>query len=155
MTKTKKIILSVVAGGLTIGVIAVMPLAKVVLGDTVSTAAIPRGEPNSAWHDGVYVGHAVNQRGEVDLEVMIENGKFHHIKALSHNDTTLVFDKVLRKLTRVMQIKNSTEVDGVSGATVSSRGITDAVNNAVEQAASPAGAPAPASHTAGQSGEHQ
>lgn len=65
----------------------------------------------------------------------LENGKFHHIKALSHNDTSLIFDRVLRKITRVMLIKNSTDVDGISGATVSSKGIIDAVNNAVEQAA--------------------
>jgi uncharacterized protein with FMN-binding domain len=154
MTKTKKIILSVVAGGLTIGIIAVMPLAKVVLGDTVSTAAIPRGEPNPAWKDGVYVGHAVNQRGEVDLEVMIENGKFHHIKALSHQDTALIFDKVLRKLTRVMQIKNSPDVDGVASATVSSRGIIDAVNNAVEQAANPADGQPLANPAANSNGHH-
>ncbi|WP_312203581.1 FMN-binding protein [Anaerospora hongkongensis] len=134
MTKTKKIVLGVVAGGITIGLIAAMPLIKVVMGDSASTAVIPRGAPNPAWKDGIYTGHAVNQRGEVDLEVMIENGKFHHIKALNHNDTALIFDKVLRKLTRVMLIKNSTEVDGVSSATVSSKGIVDAVNNAVEQA---------------------
>ena len=135
MTKTKKIILGAVVGGVAIGLIAALPLIKVVMGDSVTTAAIPRGEPNPAWRDGTYIGHAVNQRGPVELEVMIENGKFHHIKALSHNDTTLIFDKVLRKLTRVMLIKNSTDVDGISSATVSSRGIIDAVNNAVEQAA--------------------
>ena len=153
MTKPKKIILGVVAGIFALGIIAFLPFAKVFLGDTASTAAIPRGAANPAWRDGIYIGHSVNERGPVEMEVMIENGKFHHMKALSHNDTSLIFDRVLRKLSRVMLVKNSTDVDGVSSATISSRGIIDAVNNAVEQAASPAGAPVPASHTA--SGEHR
>jgi uncharacterized protein with FMN-binding domain len=143
MTKTKKIILGAVAGGVTIGLIAAMPFLRVVMGDSASTTVIPRGGSNPAWKDGTYIGHAVNQRGEVDLEVMIENGKFHHIKALSNHDTAIIFDKVLRKLTRVMLIKNSTDVDGVASATVSSRGIIDAVNNAVEQATNATGGQTP------------
>jgi len=133
MSKRTKIILGIVAGVLGLGIIAFLPFAKVFLGD-VSTAAIPRGAANPAWQDGVYIGRSVNERGPVELEVMFENGKFHHIKALSYNDTSLIFDRVLRKLSRVMTIKNATDVDGISGATISSKGIIGAVNNAVEQA---------------------
>ncbi len=139
MTKTKKIILGVVAGIFGLGIIAFLPFAKVFLGDTASTAAIPRGAANPVWRDGIYIGRSVNDRGPVEMEVMIENGKFHHMKALSHNDTSLIFDRVLRKLSRVMMIKNSTDVEAVSSATISSKGIIGAVNNAVEQAASPVG----------------
>lgn len=134
MSKRTKIILGIVAGVLGLAIIAFIPFAKVFLGDAASTAAIPRGAANPAWQDGVYIGRTVNERGPVELEVMFEGGKFHHIKALSHNDTSLIFDRVLRKLNRVMTIKNSTDVDGISGATISSKGIIGAVNNAVEQA---------------------
>ncbi|MDT8900129.1 FMN-binding protein [Anaeroselena agilis] len=149
MSKKTKITLGIVAGVFAIGLIAFLPFAKVFLGDTASTATIPRGGPNPAWQDGIYIGRAVNQRGPVELEVMFENGKFHHIKALSHNDTSLIFDRVLRKLTRVMLIKNSTDVDGISGATVSSRGIIDAVNNAVQQATKTTNVPASTNVTEG------
>lgn len=134
MSKKTKIIFGIVVGLLVIGLIAFLPFARVFLGDAAPTATILRGEPNPAWHDGTYIGHGVNKHGAVELEVMIENGKFHHIKALGHNDTSIIFDRVFRKLTRVMMIKNSTEVDGISGATISSNGIINAVNNAVEQA---------------------
>lgn len=141
MTKTKKVLLGIMAGGIVLGLIWAMPLLKVVFGDTVSTVGIAPGQANPAWKDGVYIGRAMNQRGEVVLEVMIEDGRFHHIRALQkpdespgNSDTALVFDSVLHSLTKVMLVKNSPEVDEITSATVSSKGIIGAVKNAVEQA---------------------
>lgn len=136
MTKTRKVVLGVIAGGIAVGLAFSLPLVKIMLGsESVSESDIIRGEPNRAWKDGVYVGRAVNQRGESDvLEVVIRDGQFCHIKVVSTQDESLVFDKVSHQITQTMLTKNSTDVDAVAGATVSSKGIIDAVNNAVSQA---------------------
>lgn len=68
------------------------------------------------------------------MEVMIDGGRFHHIRDLNTQDTSIVSEKILREMIPVIIMKNSTDVDAVSSATVSSQGIIDAVNNAVEQA---------------------
>ncbi len=136
MTKKRKIISGILAAGIVIGFVASLPLTKVLLGSyPVAVAYMERGESHPDWKDGVYIGRAVNQRGEAEvLEVMIAQGRFHHIRDLNDQDSSIVSDKVLREIVPVILMKNSADIDTVSGATVSSKGIIDAVNNAVDQA---------------------
>lgn len=133
MRKSNKLV------GLSIGVIlivgmAFMPLARVLFHSEITTSTITAEAPHLSWHDGIYVGSAVNKRGETNiLEVKIENGRFQHIKALNAEDTSIVFTKVFRQISKEIIAKNSLDVDTVSGATISSQGILAAVKNAVEQ----------------------
>jgi uncharacterized protein with FMN-binding domain len=134
--KATKVVLGVIAGGIAVGVFFSVPLLKIMLGsNAVPEGDTIRGRPNQAWKDGVYVGRAVNQRGETDiLEVAIRDGKFCHIKVLSTQDEALVFDQVVHQVTQTMLAKNSADIDAVAGATISSKGIIDAVKNALDQA---------------------
>ncbi len=136
MKKSRKIIFGFIAVGIVLGLVASLPLTKVLLSSyPVALTDIAPGEAHPEWNDGVYIGRAVNQRGETEiLEVMIAEGRFHHIRDLNSQESSIVSDKVLREITPVILKKNSVDIDTVSGATVSSQGMINAVKNAVEQA---------------------
>ena len=113
-----------------------LPVIQILIGlENGNLESIVREEPHADWKDGIYTGKAFNQRGEpVLLEVMVEAGQLHHIRVMDNQDSSLVAAKVARIITKRMLKKNSSAVDGVSGATISSGGILAAVNNALDQA---------------------
>lgn len=135
MRKSNKLFLGLCIGGIFVVGVVLMPLARVLFHSEMTSGTIIAEEPHLLWRDGVYVGSAVNKRGETNiLEVTIENGRFKHIEALNKADTSIVFTKVFRQISQKIIAKNSLDVDTVSGATVSSQGILAAVKNAVDQA---------------------
>jgi uncharacterized protein with FMN-binding domain len=136
MTKSRKITGGIISITIVIGLVMSMPLTHVLLSSyPVSVADMARGESHPEWKDGVYTGQSVNQRGDTTvLEVTIAEGRLQQLRNVNNQDTSIVSDKVLRELMPVLLKKNATDIDALSGATVSSKGIIAAVNNAVEQA---------------------
>lgn len=84
--------------------------------------------------DGIYTGTGKGFGGTVTVTVEIAGGMIKSITP-SHQDTPDFFDKAWKSLQpKLLNIKSTEGIDTVSGATYSSVGILDAVQNALNQA---------------------
>ena len=83
--------------------------------------------------DGQYTGIAQGFSGPITVRVTISNGSITNVEILSHSDDAPYFAKAMAVVSRILG-KPGKEVDTVSTATYSSRGIINAVNNALSKA---------------------
>ena len=89
----------------------------------------------SAWSDGTYQGSADSFGGTLELEVVVSGGKITEVNVLQHSDTPGISDPAFATVPELIVAANSTQVDVVSGATVTSDAIMRAAQRALEQAA--------------------
>jgi uncharacterized protein with FMN-binding domain len=82
------------------------------------------------YEDGTYEGVGTGYRGEVKVEVVVEEHQITTVTVLSHVDDSSFFNRAKALIDTIIQ-KQTWEVDSVSGATYSSRGIKEAVENAL------------------------
>lgn len=81
--------------------------------------------------DGAYIGTAAGHNGPLEVEVIVENGEIANVIVLSHEETEGLADPALEGVPADIVAANSSDVDIVSGATVTSEAIMAAVNNAL------------------------
>lgn len=82
--------------------------------------------------DGTYTGSATGYGGTITVTVTVANGVIADIKVDSHNESGGYYENALVILDKVVK-KNSTDVDTISGATVTSKGLLSAVENALSK----------------------
>lgn len=82
--------------------------------------------------DGIYTGTADAFRGEVEVQVTVENQKVTDISILSYCDTEEYFFRAAPYVIGQMKEEQSLNIDALSGATYSSNGIIHATANALE-----------------------
>lgn len=87
----------------------------------------------SQLKDGVYNGSASGYGGEIRVKVTVSNGKISDIKVESHSETPEYYDRCSGIIPSIIS-SQSTNVDGVSGATFTSNGIKAAVADALKSA---------------------
>ena len=87
----------------------------------------------SQLKDGVYNGSASGYGGEIRVKVTVSNGKISDIKVESHSETPEYYDRCSEIIPNIIS-SQSTNVDGVSGATFTSNGIKAAVADALKSA---------------------
>lgn len=90
-------------------------------------------DSNQTWKDGTYYGSGTGFNGEVQVQVVIADGKITDINVVSHNDDSSFMSQAQGLIPNIIS-SQSTNVDAVSGATYSSRGIINAVRAALKQA---------------------
>ena len=91
-------------------------------------------DSNQTWKDGTYYGSGTGFNGEVKVKVVIADGQISDISVVSHNDDSSFMGQAEGLISDIISTQ-STNVDAVSGATYSSRGIINAVRAALKQAA--------------------
>ena len=84
--------------------------------------------------DGIYIGEGEGFRGTIKIEVEIKNGEITSIDVISNNDDAKWFNRAYDIIASNVLETQDTEIDIVSGATYSSKGIKDAVNDALDKA---------------------
>jgi len=89
---------------------------------------------NGKYVDGTYSGTGEGKGGSIKVEVAVEKGKVKEIKVAEHSETPGLSDPVFDKIITSIIEKQSTEVDVVSGGTVTSEGIKAAVEDALKGA---------------------
>lgn len=99
-----------------------------------SSAEIAAVQDASAYKDGTYYGTGKGFAGNIKVKVDIAGGKISAISIVSTKDGGS-YVKSASSLLDIIVEKQSTNVDTVSGATFSSRGIIAAVRSALSQAA--------------------
>ena len=100
----------------------------------VETTEEPEEEELTAklpYADGVYVGSSRGYGGKVQVQVTMEGGRITDVQILSAKHETKAFLKRARRLLGMVVDAQSWEVDAVSEATYTSRGILGAVRNAL------------------------
>ncbi len=94
----------------------------------------PIPEPEYVYNNGVYTASAYGYDGDIIVSVTIENDKIIRIEADSEESDLWYFDSAVDTvISRIISAQN-TEVDAVSGATFSSKGIMSAVADALASA---------------------
>jgi uncharacterized protein with FMN-binding domain/NAD-dependent dihydropyrimidine dehydrogenase PreA subunit len=84
--------------------------------------------------DGSYTGSAAGYHGQTSVQVTVQNGYLTDISILSTGDDMEFFNQAKSGVIAGILSAQSVNVDTVTGATFSSRGIIDAVSNAISGA---------------------
>ncbi len=83
---------------------------------------------------GTYTGTAVGNGGNIVLDVTFSENAIESIEVVSQSETPAVATGALEQLPQLIIEKQSLGIDGMTGATVTSAGIFNAVADAAEQA---------------------
>lgn len=79
-------------------------------------------------------GKGMGNNGPIKLEVIIDEGKIIEINVQENSETEAMAKPVFEELRNTILSKQTIEVDGVSGATITSQGYLDAVKDAIDKA---------------------
>lgn len=102
----------------------------------------PSVNPSGAWQDGVYTGEGagygktVGDGGDIEVRVTISGGVITDITVVSAEGETPQFLNMTSRVIDSMLEKQSTDVDVVTGATLTSNGIINGVKEALQKAVS-------------------
>ena len=119
----------------TVPVLAAVPERLTAVVEQPVEAAFSEAEeevlPKLPYADGVYVGSSRGYGGTVRVQVTMENGSITEIGILDASHETKQFLRRAKRLLTTVVEAQSWEVDAVSEATYTSRGILGAVQNAL------------------------
>lgn len=118
---------------------AVAPAASGGASSSKPHATIDTVTPANGYADGVYLGEGEGYEGPMTVRVTVLGGKVTSIELVSSMDDEPYFGRAWATVPGRIIAAQTTSVDAVSGATYSSEGIRDAVNNALKKAAEAAG----------------
>jgi uncharacterized protein with FMN-binding domain len=82
-------------------------------------------------NEHVHKGSAMGYRGIIQVEVHISAGAITEITIVDSMEDRFVGGSAIEELIDIVIENNSTDVDAISGATVTSKGFLSAVNNAI------------------------
>ena len=114
--------------GILILIVLVLSFAILQVGDklAVNTSATESKQ--------TLTGVAKGFGGDVTVKVTIDGEKIVKVEAEGPNETDGIGSKAIEELPAKIEAANSTEVEVISGATVTSNAIIEAVNNAINSA---------------------
>ena len=119
----------------TVPVLAAVPEKLTTVVEQPVEAASSKAEeetlPKLPYADGVYVGSSRGYGGAVRVQVTMENGSITEVGILDASHETRQFLRRAKRLLTTVVEAQSWEVDAVSEATYTSRGILGAVQNAL------------------------
>ena len=119
----------------TVPVLAAVPERLTAVVEQPAEAASSEAEeealPKLPYADGVYVGSSRGYGGAVRVQVTMENGSITEVGILDASHETKQFLRRAKRLLTTVVEAQSWEVDAVSEATYTSRGILGAVQNAL------------------------
>ncbi len=91
-------------------------------------------ENTASYKDGTYQGQAVGKEGYIKVEVTVANSKIESVVILEHMETEGISDPAIETIPSKIVEAQSLDIDTVSGATVTSNAIIDAVSEALKSA---------------------
>ena len=83
--------------------------------------------------DGTYEGAAEGYNGDIKVSVVVQNGAVTDISIVEEKETPQYLQRA-KEIIQTIVNGQSLEVDGITGATYSSKGIQNAVYNALQEA---------------------
>lgn len=100
----------------------------------LTMAIVGCGSKDKAFKDGTYQGEGEGKGGTMKVEVTISDGKISDIELLEHAETDGFWETPVEEITKQVIEKNRAKADAVSGATLTSKGFLEAIENALAQA---------------------
>lgn len=88
----------------------------------------------ASWKDGTYTGSGQGFGGNIVVQVVIEEGSIRKIYIIEAKGEDTAYLDQAKKIIHQMLNAQTWEVDTASGATYSSNGIREAVQNALKEA---------------------
>lgn len=88
----------------------------------------------SSFKDGTYTETASGKNGKFDVTVTIEDGKITDIVVGKNKETPSRGGTAIAKLPQKMIDEQTYAVDGISGATITSNGLKNAVKSILQKA---------------------
>ncbi|HHY27538.1 MAG TPA: flavocytochrome c [Desulfitobacterium dehalogenans] len=104
---------------------------------TIQAATKPaeaKPEVEANYKDGTYTGVGQGKGGEIKVEVVVKDGEVIKVTLKEHAETPGIFENAEEGVVSEIIRKQITEVDVVGGATMTSKGIMEAVAQALEGA---------------------
>ncbi|MHA4990633.1 flavocytochrome c [Cetobacterium somerae] len=83
--------------------------------------------------NGKFIGVGKGYGGEISVEIEIADNVLKNVEIISHNETKIISDPAFAHIPKLILEANSILVPNVSGCSMSSRGIREAVKNALIQ----------------------
>lgn len=84
--------------------------------------------------DGIYQGEAKGFAGKIITEISVTEGRITDIKVIGHQESKGWYEEVFMVLPEKIIEKQRLQVDGISGATKTSKGLIKSIENAVKKA---------------------
>ena len=92
------------------------------------------GSAFAAMTDGTYTGEGKGRNGTITVKVTVKAGKLDAVKVVKHTETVGISDAAVADFPKAIVAAQSTAVDAVAGATMTSEGIRAAVAQAIQKA---------------------
>ena len=108
-------------------------LLNIHFGYMEAEAAPAENAPEETLADNEYIGEGEGFGGTIRVKVTMDGDQISKIEVLSHGETAGVSDPAFETIPDAIIAAQSTEVDAAAGATFSSKGIMEAVNDALSK----------------------
>lgn len=86
------------------------------------------------YHEGKYTGIAQGYHSDIEVEVLTDKYRILQINVTKHKEMPVISEVVFKEIPYKVIRENSTDVDMVSGATYTSEGLINALNDAINKA---------------------
>lgn len=100
---------------------------------TASSGASQAEITSKNYTPGIYTGVGAGNNGDIKVEVELSENEIVSVKVVEHKESAGICEPAVEKIPLKIVEDQSLNVDTVSGATNTSKGIIDAVASAVEQ----------------------
>ena len=102
--------------------------------ETTAATTAAASEEAGIYTPGTYTGTAAGKNGDVKVEVTFSANAIESVKVVEHSETAGISDGAIENIPTAIVDNQSLAVDTVSGATITSEAILNAVADAVAQA---------------------
>ncbi|OXZ29783.1 FMN-binding domain-containing protein [Finegoldia magna] len=102
---------------------------------TNNKTQIASGSNVEGLKDGEYEGNSQGYGGDFKVKIKIKKGELSAINVVTNNETPEYYEKASVIIAQILE-KGNTDVDSISGATISSEAIKNAVRDALHKAGS-------------------
>lgn len=92
------------------------------------------GCSSSIWNNGSFEGSGTGHSGPIKVEVTVAKGKISKVEVVEHSETPGIGDAAITKITAGVVEAQTAEVDSVTGATMTSAGLKEAIADALSKA---------------------
>lgn len=119
--------------------------ATAAVSDSLSNGLIAQA---ATYTPGTYTGVGAGREGDITVEVTVDESSILSVEVVSQHETPGTSDPAFEQVPDAIVAAQSPDVDVASGASISSRGIMDAVRDALAQASGESEGPAERSTSA-------
>jgi len=117
-------------------ILGLMMMLSALTGLVVTALLFPgcvsqKKEAETACEGSLYEGAAMGYRGMIRVRVGFEQGTITEITVVESREDQSIGGAAIEELTDLVLMYNTTEIDAVSGATETSKGFLEAIENAI------------------------